>query len=148
MFSLNILALLLAIACSQAALFTEPCIRSPPSGPLIIGGSDGLEECAIVTAPSNVLNFKCGGILNTIEDTIWYIYEDGGLSIIITATDELYPFSATNSHVGVDITVHCGQCFSRHYCSPEFPSYASYPVSIVVIGELHNHNMLNISIID
>ena len=136
MFSLNILASLLAIACAQAQLFTEPCIRSPPSGPLIIGGSDGLEECAIVTAPSTVLNFKCGGTRNVIEDIIWYISDDGESSLTLTATDELYSFSATNSHVGVNITLQCGLCFSRQYCSPESPSYASKPVSIVVIGEL------------
>ncbi len=133
----NILALFLAIACSQAALFTEPCIRSPPSGPLIIGGSDGLEECAIVTAPSTVLNFKCGGTLNTIEDIIWYISIDGVVSLILTAKDELYPFASTSHHsVGADITIKCGYCLSRQNCSVEFPSYTTKPVSIDVVGEL------------
>ncbi len=133
-----ILALFLAIACSQAALFTEPCIRSPPSGPLIIGGSDGLEECAIVTAPSNVLSFKCGSTsLNTIEDTIWYISIDGDLSIILTAKDELYPFASASHHsVGAGITIKCGYCLSRQNCSVEFPSYTTKPVSIDVVGEL------------
>ena len=141
MFSLNSIVLILAIACAQAALFTEPCIRSPTSSPLIIGGSDGLEECAIVTAPSTVLKFKCGGTLNVIEDTIWYISIDGDLSLTVAATDEFYPFTIANNDnflVGADITVQCAYCLSRQNCSVEFPSYTSKPVSIDVIGEFYN----------
>ncbi len=142
MFSLNILVSLLAIACAQAALFTEPCIRSPSSGPLIIGGSDGLEECAIVTAPSTVLNFKCGSTLTKMEDTIWYISIDGDLILALAATDEFYPFAITNNDdlVGADITIQCAYCLSRQNCSVQFPSFTSKPVSIDVIGELYNIN--------
>ena len=137
MFSLNIIAPLLAIAFGQAQLFAEPCIRSLPSGPLIIGGSDGLEECAIVTAPSTVLNFMCGGTLNVIEDIIWYILIDGDLSLTLVAKDEFYPFVITDDDdfVRADITIQCAYCLSRQNCSVEFPSYISKQVSIDVIGE-------------
>ena len=142
MFSLSIIASLLAIACAQAQLFTEPCIRSSlPSGPLIIGGSDGLEECAIVTAPSTVLNFMCGDTLNVIEYIIWYILIDGDLSLTLVAKDEFYPFVITDEDddlVRADITVQCAHCLSRQNCSVEFPSYISKPVSIDVIGEFYN----------
>ena len=144
MFSINILAPLLAIAFGQARLFTEPCIRSQPSGPLIIGGSDGLEECAIVTAPSTVLKFKCGGTLNVIEDIIWYTLIDGDLSLTLVAKDEFYPFVITKNDdflVGVDITVQCAYCLSKQNCSVEFPSYISKPLSIDVIGEFYNNTI-------
>ena len=150
MFSLNIIASLLAIACAQAALFTEPCIRSPAFSPLIIGGSDGLEECAIVTAPSTVLNFMCGGTLNVIEDIIWYILIDGDLSLTVAATDEFYPFTIANNDnflVGADIIVQCAYCLSRQNCSVEFPSYISKPISIDVIGEFCNIICLPLHII-
>ena len=140
MFS-HIFAIFFGIACAQAAVFTEPCIRSSlPSGPLIIGGSDGLEECAIVTAPSTVLNFKCGGTLNVIEDTIWYISINGDLSLTVVAADEFYTFAITDKDklVGVEITVQCAYCLSGQNCSVEFPSYTSKPISIDVIGELYS----------